>query len=125
MRKEDYAQWILDDPSVNFSISARGGEPGFNHVGIQAETAEELDELYRRVRETDGVLIEQGHTVCCYAESDKNWVTDPQDVRWEVFHTTRRTEHFGDNKPTPATSESCCQPVQLVEPHADGHGNCC
>jgi catechol 2,3-dioxygenase-like lactoylglutathione lyase family enzyme len=107
MQKDDYAQWILDDPRVNFSIASRGGTPGFNHVGIQAENEEELSELYERVRETDGVLIEQGKTVCCYAESNKNWVIDPQDVRWEIFHTTGRTEQFGDDGKTKA-SGGCC-----------------
>lgn len=106
--KDDYAQWILDDPSVNFSISARGGKPGFNHVGIQAETEEELQELYGRVHQTDGVLIEQGQTVCCYAESNKNWVIDPQDVRWEVFHTTRRTDHFGTASMGKQSDAGCC-----------------
>jgi len=119
MLKDDYAQWILDDPRVNFSIAARGGAPGFNHVGIQAESEDELQELYGRIRETDGVLVEQGETVCCYAQSNKNWVIDPQNVKWEVFHTTRRTDEFGDNHQAPAASEGgCCggaatQPVQL------------
>ena len=27
VRKDDYAKWMLDDPRVNFAISARGAEP--------------------------------------------------------------------------------------------------
>lgn len=116
MLKEDYAQWIIDDPSVNFSIAAKGGTPGFNHVGIQAETEEELQEMYARVRETDGVLVEQGQTVCCYAESNKNWVVDPQEVRWEVFHTTRRTEHFGTAGIAKQSEGGCCGGVGASAP---------
>lgn len=108
MLKEDYAQWILDDPRVNFSVTSRGATPGFNHLGIQAETEGELSELYDRIRKTDGVLVEQGQTVCCYAESNKNWVIDPQDVRWEVFHTTRRTEQFGTAETSESSGGGCC-----------------
>ena len=31
--KSDYAKWQLEDPKVNFAISARGGPIGINHLG--------------------------------------------------------------------------------------------
>ena len=33
--KDDYAKWMLEDPRMNFAISARGGETGVNHLGFQ------------------------------------------------------------------------------------------
>ena len=36
--KPDYAKWMLDDPRVNFAISARGKSHGLDHLGIQAMT---------------------------------------------------------------------------------------
>ncbi|HEX7971747.1 MAG TPA: VOC family protein, partial [Thiobacillus sp.] len=38
--KDDYAKWMLDDPRVNFAISARGAPAGLNHLGVQAEGAD-------------------------------------------------------------------------------------
>jgi len=33
--KPDYAKWMLDDPRVNFAISARGAaRTGIEHLGI-------------------------------------------------------------------------------------------
>lgn len=32
VEKGDYAKWMLDDPRVNFAISARGAKPGVEHT---------------------------------------------------------------------------------------------
>src|SRR6516162_1619016 len=42
--KPDYAKWMLDDPRVNFAISTRGKQPGLDHLGIQVESQDELQE---------------------------------------------------------------------------------
>src|SRR5919205_4318148 len=70
--KSDYAKWMLDDPRVNFAISTRGRQPGLDHLGIQVESQGELHEVYARLRQADGIVIEQGHTTCCYAKSEKS-----------------------------------------------------
>src|SRR5580693_3697295 len=67
--KPDYAKWMLDDPRVNFAISTRGRQPGLDHLGIQVEDKEELNEVYARLRQAGGNIIEQGETACCYAKS--------------------------------------------------------
>jgi catechol 2,3-dioxygenase-like lactoylglutathione lyase family enzyme len=79
--KSDYAKWMLDDPRVNFAISTRGREPGLDHLGIQVEDAGELHEVYARLREAGGNIIEQGETACCYAKSEKSWIDDPAGIR--------------------------------------------
>ena len=43
--KPDYAKWMLDDPRVNFAISTRGKQPGLDHLGIQVESQDELQEV--------------------------------------------------------------------------------
>ena len=83
----DYAKWMLDDPRINFAISTRGGAPGVDHLGIQADDASELAELKSRAIAADMAMLDEGQTTCCYARSDKYWVTDPQGVAWEQFHT--------------------------------------
>src|SRR5689334_25271414 len=94
--KSDYAKWMLDDPRVNFAISTRGREPGLDHLGIQVEDADELHEVYARMRQAGGNIIEQGQTACCYAKSEKSWIDDPAGIAWETFHTTGESTTYGD-----------------------------
>jgi predicted enzyme related to lactoylglutathione lyase len=58
----DYAKWMLDDPRVNFAISTHGREPGLDHLGIQVESTDELHEVYGRLRQAGGAILEQGQT---------------------------------------------------------------
>ena len=51
--KSDYAKWMLDDPRVNFAISTRGPRPGVDHLGIQAESDDELHELHGRLERAE------------------------------------------------------------------------
>ena len=94
--KPDYAKWMLEDPRVNFAISTRGREPGLDHLGIQVETTGELHDVYARLREAGGIVIEQGKTTCCYAKSEKSWIDDPAGIAWETFHTTGESTVYGD-----------------------------
>ena len=109
--KEDYAKWALDDPKVNFAISL-DGDAGVQHLGIEAESKSELDQLYQRrdlLEQSDAEILDQGETVCCYAQSKKSWVTDPQNISWELFHTTGESEQFSENAAV-NNSSSCCTP---------------
>lgn len=114
--KEDYAKWMLDDPRVNFAISARGREPGLDHLGIQAETTEELAEVSQRLKGADMKVLDEGATTCCYAMSEKAWVVDPQGIAWESFLTTgEATVYGGDNAVSTAEvplarKSACCAP---------------
>jgi len=94
--KPDYAKWMLDDPRVNFAISARGRAPGLNHLGIQVESEGELHEVYGRLKAANRPVIEQGKTACCYAQSEKAWIDDPAGIAWETFLTTGESTVYGD-----------------------------
>jgi hypothetical protein len=87
---------MLSDPRVNFAISTRGREPGLDHLGIQVESADELQEVYARLREAGGNIVEQGQTACCYARSEKSWIDDPAGIAWETFFTTGESTSYGD-----------------------------
>jgi catechol 2,3-dioxygenase-like lactoylglutathione lyase family enzyme len=115
--RPDYAKWMLDDPRVNFAISSgQGAGKGIEHLGIQAESAEELAEVYQRLKAADRPVLEEGATTCCYAKSEKSWIADPQGVVWETFHTTGEAVDYGqgpelgvlasDN----AAEGACCAP---------------
>jgi catechol 2,3-dioxygenase-like lactoylglutathione lyase family enzyme len=114
VHKADYAKWMLDDPRVNFAISQRGGRPGVQHLGIQAENRAELAEIYARLQRAEGSVIEEGETTCCYAHSEKSWIDDPQGVQWEAFLTTGQTAEYGTGEITPRGAKPavapCCAP---------------
>ena len=112
--KPDYAKWMLDDPRVNFAISTRGREPGLDHLGIQVEDRGELQEVYARLRQAGGPVLEQGPTSCCYAKSEKSWIDDPAGIAWETFLTTGESTTYGDGtgerKARLARAKTCCTP---------------
>jgi catechol 2,3-dioxygenase-like lactoylglutathione lyase family enzyme len=119
--KPDYAKWMLDDPRVNFAISARGGQAGLDHLGIQVETQDELGEVYGRLRQADRPILEEGVTTCCYAKSEKTWIKDPQGLSWETFHTLGDSIVYGDSAdvaPVRTTSGACCAPELSAPPAA-------
>lgn len=113
----DYAKWMLDDPRINFAISTRGGKPGVDHLGIQTDSEEELAALKAQARAADLGLSEEGETSCCYARSDKYWVTDPQGIAWEQFHTLQDIPTFG-GAAQPAAAACCPGDVPRGKPVA-------
>jgi hypothetical protein len=114
--KPDYAKWMLDDPRVNFAISARGRAAGLDHLGIQTESPDELHEIAGRLAAAEQPILEQKNTACCYARGDKAWATDPSGLAWESFFTMGETTVYGEgvslrpsaeaNSVTPAAP--CC-----------------
>lgn len=117
--KADYARWMLNDPMVNFAVSTHRCEPGLDHLGIQADTVEELHEVAGRLEAAAQPLVIQDQAVCCYARSTKRWTSDPQGIPWEAFVTTGESADFGEDSQTkhgtlPAHASaklgSCCAP---------------
>ena len=119
----DYAKWMLDDPRINFAISARGALPGIDHLGIQTDDAAELDALKARARSADMALLDEGATSCCYARSDKHWITDPQGIAWEHFHTLGDIPVFRDA--VSPTAKPCCTPTPRADASADKEASGC
>jgi hypothetical protein len=106
--KPDYAKWLLEDPRVNFAISARGRHPGVSHLGIQAEDRTELAEIAARLRTAERPLFDEGPATCCYARSEKAWVHDPSGVSWETFLTVGESTIYGEESPKPEASRCAC-----------------
>lgn len=114
VEKPDYAKWMLDDPRVNFAISQGRDANGVSHLGVQAETAEELADVSARLAAAGRPVLDEGTTTCCYARSEKSWISDPDGVVWEAFHTTGEATNYGTSPalgsltvPAPAAS-GCC-----------------
>ena len=118
--KDDYAKWMLDDPRVNFAISTRGREIGLDHLGIQVEDKDELNEISARLNKAGGDVVEQGQTNCCYAKSEKSWIDDPAGISWETFLTTGESTDYGDGSgervARVAEAKACCAPQAAAQP---------
>jgi len=108
--KDDYAKWMLEDPRVNLAISSRERAGGIDHVGVQVDNPDELAELAGRLKAAGAVTFDQQATTCCYAKSDKSWVTDTAGVRWEAFFTHGKATSYGEDEvlPVMAAKSACC-----------------
>ena len=119
VEKPDYAKWMLDDPRMNFAISARSSHVGINHLGFQVDSDEELTALRMQHADADLAVRNQGATTCCYAQSEKHWVTDPQGIAWEIYRTMGEAVTFNGaeaSSQSPAiaaqpSANSCCAPA--------------
>lgn len=115
-QQAEYAKWMLDDPRVNFAISARGAKPGLDHLGIQVDSAEELEVLREQLQTGGLAVIDQGETTCCYARSDKSWLQDPTGIAWETYHTMGDAVLFHEGEPA---SGACCTPAGVTPVQID------
>lgn len=130
-READYAKWMLEDPRLNFAISTRGSKPGVDHLGIQVDSPEDLAQLKSSAQAADMALIDEGETSCCYARSDKYWLTDPQGLAWEQFQSLAQIPIFSE-APKAEAASACCAPRSAApvaitvgpRPAAKG-GACC
>lgn len=104
--KPGYAKWMLEDPRINFAISTFTQNTGLDHLGIQVDEPKELQELTERLKEADLAVYDEGETTCCYAKSDKAWVSDPSGVPWEAYQTMADVEVFKE-KASEDDSECC------------------
>jgi catechol 2,3-dioxygenase-like lactoylglutathione lyase family enzyme len=129
--RDDYAKWMLDDPRVNFAISVGHATRGIEHLGIEAETADELADVAGRLAAAGRPVLDEGATTCCYAQSTKQWVADPQGIVWESFHTTGGATSYGTSPAlgsmtaasAAAAPEACCAPA--LAPAATAPSACC
>ncbi|MCA9500610.1 MAG: VOC family protein [Nitrospira sp.] len=115
-RKPDYAKWMLEEPCVNLAISTRTSTKGVDHLGIQVEEEQELDEIRQRLQAGSLPVAEEGETLCCYAKSDKSWVLDPAGVPWEAYRTMEDAEIFSTH--SARTDTACCEPAFLARPES-------
>jgi catechol 2,3-dioxygenase-like lactoylglutathione lyase family enzyme len=114
--KADYAKWMLEDPRINFAISQRSQTLGVNHLGLQADTEDELEGIHANLQQADGTIVAEKGIHCCYAQSDKYWVTDPQGIAWESFRSLGSIPLYGEENHTAAgacgtrEASGCCAP---------------
>lgn len=108
--KPDYAKWMLEDPRLNFAVSTHGARPGVNHLGLQTDSDEELREVHARLESAELAVTAQEGTACCYARSDKYWVTDPQGMAWVAFRSLGSVPVYSEN----TGQTPCCVPETVA-----------
>ena len=133
--KPDYAKWMLEDPRVNFAISTGAGHSaGISHLGIQAEDETELGDVYARLAQAERPVVEEKATTCCYAQSSKQWIADPQGVPWETFYTYGESTVYGRSAAFEKLGEASgglstcgCGPSEVTKLHPEPAtaGACC
>jgi catechol 2,3-dioxygenase-like lactoylglutathione lyase family enzyme len=125
MVKDDYAKWMLDDPRINFAISRRGHAVGVNHLGFQVDSDAELGMLRTQVAQAQISALDEKGAQCCYAQSDKYWVEDPQGIAWETFHSLGEIPMYGEDRVlNPDADDACCAPVE-TQPASTAESPCC
>lgn len=121
--KTDYAKWMVEDPRINFAISKRGLKTGVDHLGVQVESETEFASLRQQAAAAEIAALDQPKVECCYARSDKYWITDPQGIAWETFHTLDSIPAYGHTARTESTA--CCNPAPTVTSGSAKSGACC
>jgi catechol 2,3-dioxygenase-like lactoylglutathione lyase family enzyme len=125
VRKDDYAKWMLEDPWINFAITpTTHTAKGIEHIGLQVESAEELAEVGERLKAAGRPVLTEDCTTCCYAESSKNWITDPDGVIWETFLTTGAHTEYGNKEPV-LTGMAQLAALESAQAAAAQPGSCC
>lgn len=137
--KSDYAKWMLDDPRVNFAISTHHQPTGVNHLGFQVDSDEELRAMQTQLQAADARMIQEDQQPCCYARSDKYWVTDPNGIAWETFHTLASIPVYGQDtavfdhgssvvpvrgQAASTQAAACCVPAAKAQTRAET-SQCC
>jgi len=131
VQKPDYAKWMIDDPRVNFAISQRGAKAGVDHLGFQVDSEQELGVLRQQVAAAEIAALDQPDATCCYARSDKYWITDPQGIAWETYHTLGSIPTFGQDAKEAtktggsAVASTCCAPVKKAVEPGTARSTCC
>jgi len=105
----DYAKFLPTDAGLNISFheSAKVGEFKALHLGLEMPDSAALDRAHARLAAAGLITVERETSVCCYANQDKFWVTDPDGYRWEVYLVLEDTALKIDS-----TANCCVAPVR-------------
>ena len=113
-RKPGYANFAIAEPPLKLVLIEGDAGGTLNHLGVEVETAEEVEAAESRLSsdgvETTGV----GDTTCCYARKTETWVSDPDGAPWEFYVKTGDAEQMA-NSPVDGANAQCCAPSTTGE----------
>jgi catechol 2,3-dioxygenase-like lactoylglutathione lyase family enzyme len=94
-QRPGYANFALTEPPLKLVLievpadqRGTGVAGALNHLGVEVATRAEVTAGSARLADAGLATREEKETVCCYAEQDKVWVTDPAGAPWEIYTIT-------------------------------------
>ncbi len=123
-RRDDYANWRLDEPALMLSLvtGPESGPRGDEHLGMELDDLAALNRLEAEFEQRGLPVRPEKGAVCCYATAEKLWVTDPDGNPWEFWVKT------GEADVMHAVPEACCAPEAQPAagaPATAEKGGCC
>ena len=107
---------MLEDPRINFAISKRGAEarsrPSRRAGRIEATNS---PRCANKCAQAGDRCAGPGRRGLLLRKSDKYWVTDPQGIAWETFHTLDSVPVYGESERA-ETKAACCESTSTVTP---------
>lgn len=134
-RRPGYANFQVAEPPLKLVLiettgDARGtgAEGALNHLGVEVESAAEVQGALARMQSGGLAVTEELDTTCCYAQQDKVWVHDPAGTPWEVYTITDDNPAAGGEVEFVGKMNDggCCTPAAEADavPAAAG-SSCC
>jgi catechol 2,3-dioxygenase-like lactoylglutathione lyase family enzyme len=95
-RRPGYANFAVAEPPLKLVLLENPGQGGsLNHLGVELDTVERVDEEQSRLAEAGLTSVDERGTTCCYAKQDKFWVEGaPNGERWEVYTVLADSQTF-------------------------------
>jgi len=72
------------DAAATAEAAVAGGR--LSHLGVQLHSRAALCAERTRIAAAGLAVLDEQAVDCCYANQDKFWVSDPDGVRWELYH---------------------------------------
>ena len=83
-----YANFEVADPPLKLVLIEQAGGESLNHIGVEVFSTERVIAETRRLGAAGLETRVEDGVVCCHAEQDKVWVSDPDGLAWEVYTVT-------------------------------------
>lgn len=114
-----YANFSIVEPPLKLVLIENSAEAGtMNHLGIEVESAEEVQAAISRLQSQGLATDVEEQTTCCFALQDKVWVHGPDAEPWEVYTV------LADAPVMKSTESECCDTTSAIalsaRPTTDG-----
>ena len=97
-RRPGYANFAVAEPPLKLVLLENPGQGGtLNHLGVEVPDIDTVDAEQTRLAAAGLASADERGTTCCYARSEKSWITDPQGLSWETFLTSGESTVYGDS----------------------------
>lgn len=116
-----YANFALSDPPLKLVlIENPGGDERLNHLGVEVETSQEVNDAHARLTASELDAAAGENVECCFALKDETWVHDPDGAAWEIY-TVLADVPSGKGSATPARAGT----ASITDSEDASAGACC